>query len=118
VNERPENVRHALTPLAWTIIAIFYIAILTPPHPVEPLSRGVAALLQVQGGASSYRSAASRLPRYAFVNADPCAPEATIDFVSLDIPHAVGPIAAVPRADRDSFLSITCSNFEARAPPA
>jgi len=117
VNERPENVRHALTPLAWTIIAIFYIAILTPPHPVEPLSRGVAALLQVPGGASSYRSAASRLARYAFVNADPCAPEATIDLVSLHIPHAVGPIAAVPRANRVSVPLVVLFGSDARAPP-
>ncbi len=116
MNGSPDSPRKALIPLGWALVASFWLAILTPPYPVEPLPVGIAALMQ--GAPSAYRSAASRLARYAFLNSDLCAPDATIGFVSLCIPHAVGPNAVVPRVNRAPSLAPVLSSRDARAPPA
>jgi hypothetical protein len=116
LTEPQESPLRAAIPLAWTLIAVFWIAVLAPPYPVEPLPVGASALME--GVPSAYRSATSRLPRFAFVSSDPCVPEATIGFASLDIPPAVGFNAAVPRANRASVPLVVLFGSYARAPPA
>ena len=114
--EQQQPPLRAMIPLAWTLIAVFWIAVLAPPYPVEPLPAGVSALME--GVPRTYRCATSRLPRFAFVSSDPSVPEATIGFASLDIPPAVGSNAAVPRANRLSVPLVVRVPARGRAPPA